>query len=222
MIKLHRMARSANSGSFKSQGTVEERFWAKVDKAGPVVRTGLGPCWRWTSTTAKHRRNYGLFKLQNGRQVKAHRMAYELTSGPIPGGLMVCHHCDNPPCVNPAHLFLGTCKDNLDDMYAKDRGPTGDRNGSRKHPETGLLRGLAQRGKPHPWCSGERHWARREPHKLKRGTDHPASKLRESEVLQIRALAAQRVLRRELAARFGVNITTINRIVRREDWAHLP
>ena len=88
------------------------RFWAHVDKSGN--------CWLWTASTKSD--GYGAYHLAGVRGY-AHRLAWELTHGPIPAGLYVCHHCDTPPCVNPAHLFLGTAKDNTADMLRKGRGP---------------------------------------------------------------------------------------------------
>lgn len=96
---------------------IEERFWSKVDRSG-----GPDSCWLWLRTCAPN--GYGVTRLwgdQRRYQISAHRAAWTLTHGPIPPGLFVCHHCDNKPCCNPAHLFLGTPKDNLDDMYRKGR-----------------------------------------------------------------------------------------------------
>ena len=105
-----------------------ERFWAKVNAVPPVG------CWPWTG--ACNADGYGQMKV-SGRVVGAHRIAYELQVGPVPGGLSVLHSCDNPPCVRGAHLLLGTQTDNVRDMFAKGRAnsATGDRNGSRRHPE---------------------------------------------------------------------------------------
>jgi hypothetical protein len=78
-------------------------------------------CWEWTGT--RNRDGYGQLKLKGGKgyPFRAHRVAYEAAYGPIPDGMIVCHSCDNPPCCNPEHLWLGTHKDNAADRTAKRR-----------------------------------------------------------------------------------------------------
>lgn len=100
------------------------RFWAKVNKEGSVRPLAGDRCWEWTAGMLPS--GYGTFRLSRPRRRPyAHRFSYELHAGPIPPGMFVCHSCDNPPCVNPAHLFLGTVQDNVDDMKAKGRGVGG-------------------------------------------------------------------------------------------------
>lgn len=91
----------------------QERFWRKVDKPN-----GENGCWLWTGSFTTP--GYGQFRA-DGKNLSTHRYAYEISRGPIPKGLLVCHHCDNPKCVRPDHLFLGTHKDNHDDSVAKGR-----------------------------------------------------------------------------------------------------
>lgn len=91
---------------------IEQRFWKWVRE----MPTG---CWEWTgSRTAPGW--HGRVSV-NGVMVMAHRVSWEMAHGPIPEGLSVLHHCDNPPCVNPDHLYLGTAKDNARDMVARGR-----------------------------------------------------------------------------------------------------
>jgi hypothetical protein len=94
--------------------TLEERLRAKLGPKDPV--TG---CTVWTGGGIPA--GYGLIS-RGGRMVLAHRVAYELKHGPIPDGMKVCHSCDNPPCCNDEHLFLGTQADNMADRDAKGRG----------------------------------------------------------------------------------------------------
>jgi len=100
-------------------GPPEVRFWAKVDKDGP------NGCWVWTASTFRARNGYGKFNAgttaATSKTVYAHRFSYELSNGPIPDGLDVLHGCDNPPCVNPNHLRLGTAADNSADMLRRKR-----------------------------------------------------------------------------------------------------
>lgn len=102
-----------------------ERFWGKVNKDGPIPthRPELGQCWVWLGGCSTS--GYGRFINQ-----QAHRFAWQLMHGEIHSGLHALHHCDNPPCVRPDHLFLGTRQDNMRDMVEKQR------HARQSHPET--------------------------------------------------------------------------------------
>lgn len=102
------------------KGTLTERFWAKVDKSA-----GPDGCWVWTASL--HPKGYGKIGIAKGRWQLAHIISWTLANGAVPKGLCVLHRCDNPPCINPTHLFLGTLADNNADMKAKDRHQRGER-----------------------------------------------------------------------------------------------
>lgn len=104
-----------------------ERFESKFEKSEEG-------CWIWTASVAG--KGYGQMKLPKQRkQEYSHRLAYMIYKGEIPKGHDICHTCDTPRCVNPAHLFLGTRKDNLQDMKAKNRHLCGIKNGGSKLTE---------------------------------------------------------------------------------------
>lgn len=102
-------------------------FWKRVDQRMP------DECWPWTAA-ADAKKGYGRYTVA-GKVEFAHRVSYALAVGPIPPGLVICHRCDNPPCVNPFHLFLGTKGDNNADAHAKSRLAQDERTGRFFNPD---------------------------------------------------------------------------------------
>lgn len=100
----------------------KEAFWSCVNKDGPIPEhmPHLGKCWIWTKAKLSSSKPYGSLRV-GGKSCVAHRIAYQLIKGEIPVGHLVCHHCDNPSCVNPEHLFSGTHLTNNHDMISKGR-----------------------------------------------------------------------------------------------------
>lgn len=207
----------------------EERFWRKVDRSG-----GQTACWPWTACL--FRNQYGCFSL-DGRNVKSHRVAYLLCVGQIPDGHLVCHHCDNRPCCNPAHLFTGTTDDNMADMVAKGRSARGerhisvkcperlargDRNGSVKHPES-RPRGEANVFHQHPEFipRGDAHWTRLRPNDVLSGERNGNARLTAEQVIEMRALHAAGIGAHRLGKKFAVHKSTAQSILRHESWKHI-
>lgn len=102
--------------------TIVDRFHALVDKSGD--------CWEWTGN--KNMLGYGMI-WYDGKNIRAHRVSYLIFNGDLSDNLFVCHKCDNPSCVNPSHLFLGTSKDNMRDMIKKGRAKMGVKSVAKTH-----------------------------------------------------------------------------------------
>lgn len=156
-------------------------------------------CWLWPMSCQKA--GYGqLSTSEDGKREchYAHRVSYLLVNGPIAKGLHICHKCDNPPCINPHHLFIGTAQDNALDCAAKGRN---------------------SRGKKFP--VGDQHWTRRNREKLENmmlGENHFASKLTVEDVRHIRASPETGVI---MAERYGVTTSTISSIRRYYTWKNV-
>lgn len=176
-----------------STKTIAERFWPKVQR-------GDG-CWLWTA--AVHRNGYGKFNI-GGKIVLAHRVAWALSVGAVPEGTYVCHRCDNPQCVRPDHLFLGTATDNSEDMANKGRSTVGPMKEESDYHRPKRVEGQRQTAN------------------MPRGVQCPWAKLTEDNVREIRKrYSMERITQRALAIEFGVSLMTINDIIHRRRWAHL-
>lgn len=174
----------------------EVMFWAKVDRSGE--------CWVWLG--ARDARGYGRLR-RRGRYVKAHRYVWTITNGEIPEGLFACHHCDNPPCVRPDHLFLGTQSDNARDMVAKGRSASGALSGSYTRPDR----------RPR----GERHGTHTRPDRIARGERLPHTILSAEDIPVIRARLAAGERTGSIGHDYGVTGAAIRDIRRGRNWKHV-
>lgn len=168
--------------------TTSERFSSKVSK----TQTETG-CLLWLNS--RDQKGYGRM-YWNGRPVAAHRIAWRLTYGDIPQGLCVLHRCDNPRCVNPDHLFLGTLADNNRDMAQKGRAVGGTsfgiNNGPHKHPE-----------------------------RMRRGETHGMSKLTEAIVRNARHARLNGSSFNRIARSIGCDVQTIRKAILGITWKHV-
>jgi hypothetical protein len=190
--------------------SLEERFWSRVDKDGPVPEhcPELGPCWIWTGTIDD---GYGMIRA-NGRSQPAHRVGYELQQGPIPTGLRVLHRCDNPPCVRGNHLRTGTQKENVQDMYNK----------GRARPPSGEIHGRYT--KPERTARGDRHGFRLHPERVPRGEASGRATVTEDLVRRMRLRWKTRPKKftlRALAKEFKQSYTKTAKSISRQTWKHL-
>ncbi len=160
---------------------IVDRFWLKVTKTDG--------CWVWQG--CKNYSGYGQITIKD-KHYRAHRLAWILTNGEIPEGMFVCHRCDNPSCVNPRHLFIGTPKDNVDDMISKGRAVFHIFNNPQDNPP--------------PRYYGEKH---------------PRAKLTEKQVLEIKELIKTDLTFRQIAAKYGVSKKTVSHIKTGYRWSYL-
>lgn len=176
------------------------------DRPGPMPT----PCRIWLG--GKSSKGYGAISTGSKckgthRQIGTHVAAWEGEHGPVPYGLMVCHHCDTPACINPAHLFLGSSADNANDASRKGRLDWTDRHASRTDP-TRIPR-------------GDRHGSRTHPESIPRGTKQGPAKLNDDKVREIRADHAKGESIASIARRMEVGESTIRRVVQRTHWTHV-
>lgn len=154
-------------------------------------------CWLWTGATNKS----GYADMGVGRFVeKAARVSIFAYKGPLGDGHDACHHCDNPPCVNPDHLFSGTRSENVRDMVRKGR--------------------CLRRGDPR-LAHGDRNGSRAKPESHPKGERHGCAILTEDRVREIAAMVASGRTRVSVARELGISATTVAQIARKETWRHL-
>ncbi len=160
-----------------------ERFWSKVRKTRG--------CWLWQAGISED--GYGAFWLRSigkkGNNARTNRVAYQLVNDEDPGELLVMHTCDNPICVKPDHLKLGTPADNSADMARKGRAATGKRNGKYTCPES-----------------------------IPRGEQHAGSKMTWKKVRRLRKMREQGIPYADLCSEFGVSRTTAFEIIKGKRW----
>lgn len=203
------------------------RFLSKRPESGPLPDqsnphyAGIGECWNWIGTLDHNR--YGVFYLQ-GKNYKAHRLAFFLEHGCFPAKGNACHICDNPRCARPSHLFNGNHKDNLSDAASKGRMASGARHGSVTMPHR-VPRGDKNGSRTHPerLACGDASGARKHPEKMRRGDNHPTRRLHSSDVIAIRKrYAAGGISQRKLSVEYQVHEETIYALLHRKTWKHLP
>lgn len=204
------------------------RYHTKYDKRS------TGECWPWTK--GRFKAGYGAF-WDGQKQTTAHRFGYKLLIGPVPDDLDVCHTCDNPPCQNPSHWFLGTSTENTADRHRKgrSRGPRGEESGnSRLRADQVVeirrlaraktpLREIARRYNLAPGTVSQIIHGKRWAHLTQDlTTTDKRTPLTAEQVQSIRRHYRNGLSQYKIAGRFAISRSTVAGIVRRRYWKHLP
>lgn len=198
----------ADSSHLRLTAKQVERFWSRAGRRGPQE------CWFWAGPV-NARFGYGYFFVF-GKGWRAHRLAWLLTHGPIPDGLQVLHRCDEglPPgdisyrrCCNPAHLWLGTARQNQQDCCRKGRKPRGELHGLRKHPERA--------------ARGRQNGAHTRPERRPHGEAHGNAVITDEVVRAIRRAWDEGCPGADLARWFGISPSAACRIGNRKAWKHV-
>lgn len=172
-----------------TQERLKAKFFASIDQCESIEN-----CWNWTGPLQAKRYARLAVGTSGGPNFffeMGHRFSWRIHCGEIPDGMQINHRCDNPKCVNPHHLFLGTQMDNMRDKIAKGRASCGE-----KHSVATKL-------------------------KTPRGSRNAAAKLTEADIPQVLHLANKGETQRNIAARFGVTKNAIGQILRGESWQHV-
>ena len=198
------------------QNMLYARFMKYIDKS-----TSYKGCWLWTG--AKNDKNYGNFRVAK-KIISTHRLSWLLFKGPLLANLCILHKCDNPPCINPDHLWMDTHQANMDDMFAKGRGnkASGKSHGSVTHPER-VAKGDKNGARTHPEtrARGIKHGLKKHPEKAARGEKQGLARLTEEQVIEIRNCAKQGESQRNIAKKYNVSRGTIVAILQYKTWKHV-
>lgn len=169
-------------------------------------------CHEWQGYRDRH--GYGRMRLAPKIQATysiytqlVPRIVWQINHGPIERTQHVCHSCDNPPCVNIGHLWLGDAQSNQQDSMRKDRKPSGDNHPMRRHPERAAF--------------GDRNGSRKYRERMPRGTENPSARLTDEAVYAMRAYAAHGYTYQQIADAYNITESNVGHIVRRVTWAHL-
>lgn len=170
--------------------SLADRFWNKVKRCEHGACREC--CWEYQGS--RNKKGYGKFSVRRGAWEIASRVAWQLIYGPLAGSVCVLHKCDNPPCCNPLHLFIGTIADNNSDMRAKGHSAVGDRNGARRFPE-----------------------------RLPRGDEHHQAKITYVIADAIRiAYDNGSASMHTLARKYGVSVSQVWNVIHHKTWVRMP